>query len=277
MAAELAGPGDKGYVALKDEIVGLGPRTDRPHSNTTIDLSQHKLSPTEGFVLSRVDGRMSYDEICMMSGLGRDETLQILRELKQARLILAPGEVALGSSRKGSHTGHTQPVEAAAGSRGSAPAGSAAAGPARVQAPERPAAPVAAAAKPRGKAAEPASSRAAEKASRTPIGPLQRLDDGSEVAAGDLVDWPDAPGELKARIVRLHRRLRQLSAWDLLGVEKDAASPTIRRAFGVASKELHPDRYFGKNLGSFKAKLAAIFNCLTEAVQEIERNRKSGD
>jgi hypothetical protein len=275
MAAELAGPGDKGYVASKDEIVGLGLRSDRPHPNTTIDLSQHKLSPTEGFVLSRVDGRMSYDEICMMAGLGRDETLRILRELKQARLILGPGEVALGSSRKGSRT--TPPVEAAAGSRGSAPARVAAAESARIQTAGRPATPVAAAAKPRGKAPEPASSRAAEKASRTPIGPLQRLDDGSEVTAGDLVDWPDAPGELKARIIRIHRRLRQLSAWDLLGVEKDAASPTIRRAFGVASKELHPDRYFGKNLGSFKAKLAAIFNRLSEAVQEIERSRKDKD
>jgi DnaJ-class molecular chaperone len=71
--------------------------------------------------------------------------------------------------------------------------------------------------------------------------------------------------------------MKRLSAWDLLGVDKDAANATIRRAFGVASKELHPDRYFGKNLGSFKAKLAAIFNRLTEAVQEIERSRKDKD
>ena len=277
MAAELVGPG-KSPASSKDEIAGLGPRTDRPHLNATIDLSQHKLSPTEGFVLSRVDGRMSYDEICMVSGLGRDETLRILREFKQARLILGPGEVALGSSRKGTHTGHAPAVEAAPRSQASAPAHAAGAEPARVQAAGRPAAPVAAAvAKPRGKVAEPAPSRAAEKASCTPIGPLQRLDDGSQVAAEDLVDWPDAPEELKARIIRLHRRLRQLSAWDLLGVEKDAANPTIKRAFGVASKELHPDRYFGKNLGSFKAKLAAIFSRVSEAVQEIERSRKDKD
>jgi hypothetical protein len=275
VAAELAGADDKGYVASKDEIVGLGLTTDRPHFNTTIDLSQQKLSPTEGFVLSRVDGRMSYDEICMMSGMGRDETLRILRDLKQARLILGPGEVALGSSRKGSHTGHTPPVEVAAGSRDSAPAHATGIAPSRSAG--KPSAPVAEAAKSRGKAAEPAPSRAAEKAPRTPVGPLQRLDDGSEVAADDMADWPDAPEELKSRIIRLHRRLRHLSAWDLLGVEKDAPKSAIRRAFSVASKELHPDRYFGKNLGSFKAKLATIFNRLTEAVQEIERSRKDED
>ena len=59
-------------------------------------------------------------------------------------------------------------------------------------------------------------------------------------------------------------------------MEKNADSATVRRAFSTASKELHPDRYFGQNLGSFKARLAAIFARLTEAVQEIEQRRKGG-
>ena len=258
----------------KDEIAGLGPRTDRPRLNTTIDLTRQKLSPTEGFVLSRVDGRSSYDEICMMSGLGRDETLRILRDLKQARLILGPGEVAVASSRKGSRTGHPPAGEAAQGAGKSARAAEAV--PPRSQATTGHAAAGAASAdKPRAKAADPAGPWAGDR--RTPIGPLQRLDDGSEVAAGDVVDWPDASLELKARIVRLHRRLGRLSPWELLGVEKGADSATIKRAFAAASKELHPDRYFGKNLGSFKAKLVAIFSRLTEAAQEIERSQKGGE
>ena len=232
-------------MTSKDEIVGLGLRTDRPHLNTSIDLAHQKLSPKEGFVLSRVDGRSSYDEICMVSGLGRDETLRILRELKQARLILGPGEAAVAPPHKGARTGREPASEAAP-----APAKSGVRG------------------------AEPAPARAAEKTRRIPLGPLERLDDGSEVAPGDVVDWPDAPLQLKARIVRLHRRLRKLSAWDLLGVGKDADGATVKRAFAAASKELHPDRYFGKNLGSLKPKLVAIFSRLTEAVQEIEQIRK---
>ena len=235
-----------------DEIPGLGPRTGRPRPNTAIDLANQKLSPTEGFILSRVDGRMSYDEICMVSGLSRDETLRILRDLKQARLILGPGEVAVGASR----------ASAAVPSRSPATARPAAAGAGSTD-------------EARSQAAQPAASRAGEKDRRTPVGPLERRDDGSPVAPGDLVEWPDAPSELKARIVRLHRRLRQLSAWDLLGVGKDADASTVRRAFGAASKELHPDRYFGKNLGSFRAKLGAIFARLSEAMQEVEKARKS--
>jgi hypothetical protein len=239
-------------VAAPDEIAGLGHRTGRPRPNTAIDWANQKLTPTEGFVLSRVDGRMSYDEICMVSGLSRDETLRILRDLKQARLILGPGEVAVGASR----------ASAAVSSRSQAAARPAAAGAGSTD-------------EARGEAAEPAASRAGERDRRSPVGPLERLDDGSPVAPGDLVEWPDAPSELKARIVRLHRRLRQLSAWDLLGVGKDADASTVRRAFGAASKELHPDRYFGKNLGSFRAKLGAIFARLSEAMQEVEKARKS--
>ncbi|MGA9655093.1 MAG: hypothetical protein WBV96_14400, partial [Polyangia bacterium] len=100
-------------MTSKDEIVGLGLRTDRPHLNTSIDLAHQKLSPKEGFVLSRVDGRSSYDEICMVSGLGRDETLRILRELKQARLILGPGEAAVAPPHKGARTGREPASEAA--------------------------------------------------------------------------------------------------------------------------------------------------------------------
>jgi hypothetical protein len=247
-----------GGVAAPEEIPGLGPRTDRPRLNASIDLAGQKLSPTEGFILSRVDGRMSYDEICMVSGLDREQTLQILRTLKQARLILGPGEVALGAVRKSMRSGRTPPALPAA--------------------PE--AEPVPAAAPPRPAVASPKAGPLAKPPSeRHPphsrLGPLERLDDGSPVAASELVDWPDGSPEVKARIVRLHRRIRQLSAFDLLGLDPGADDNTLRRAFGTASKELHPDRYFGKNLGSFKAKLAAIFSRLSEAVQEIEQSRKS--
>ena len=261
-------------MILQNEIAGLGPSKDRPRLNTAIDLTKQKLSLKEGFVLSRVDGRSSYDEICFVSGLGRDETLQILRGLKQARLILGPGEAAVAPSRRETRTGPPPASESAPEAAKSASARAAEAAPARSQGTTKPAAGAVVAEKTRAKAAESAGSRAGEKARRTPIPPLERLDDGSEVAAADLVDWPDAPKELKARIVRLHRRLRQLSPWDLLGVGPDADGATIKRAFAAASKELHPDRYFGKNLGSFKAKLVAIFSRLSEAVQEIETSRK---
>jgi hypothetical protein len=46
-------------------------------------------------------------------------------------------------------------------------------------------------------------------------------------------------------------------------------------SFAAASKELHPDRYFGKDLGHFREKLAKIFNRITEATQELQKAHKA--
>jgi hypothetical protein len=199
------------------EITGLGLASGKPRPNTNVDLSSLALSPTQGFVLSRVDGQASYADICRLTGLGRDATVDILRQLKAQKLILGPGEAA----------------------------------PPKVVA--QPAKPV----------------------TKAPTSTLERLDDGSAVDPAELADWPDGNAEMKARIVRLHRRLRQISSHQLLGVGVDADAITVKRAFASACKEFHPDRYFGKELGAFKPKLAAIFARLTEALHETEAARKS--
>ena len=108
-----------------------------------------------------------------------------------------------------------------------------------------------------------------------PMSVLERLDDGGAVDPSDLVDGSDLSVETKKRILRLHRRMRKLAPHELLGVAKDADGAAIKRAFGAASKELHPDRYFGKDLGRFREKLAKIFNRITEAMQELEKARKA--
>lgn len=213
----MAKPDERGE---RIEIAGLGLASDKPRPNTNADFSTLTLSPTQGFVLSRVDGQSNYVDICKLTGLDRDATLDILRQLKAQKLILGPGE--------------TTPPKA-------------------VPPPAKPAAPV----------ASPRTST------------LERLDDGSAVDARELVDWPEGDAALKTRIVRLHRRLRQIPSHELLGVAADADTITVKRAFALACKEFHPDRYFGKNLGAFKTKLAAIFARLTEALHDTEAARKA--
>ena len=57
-----------------------------------------------------------------------------------------------------------------------------------------------------------------------------------------------------------------------LYVPKDADKAAIKRAFAAASKELHPDRYYGKDLGPFRAKLAKIFTRVAEAAEELQKD-----
>jgi hypothetical protein len=240
-------------VPARDELPGLGAKGDKPRLNPSLDFTHLKLTPTEGFILSRIDGRASYDEVCRMSSLGREETLEILRKLKTGKIILGPGESAPAPT----------PPKARRSMRSPSPDYRPRTPPPVVvtdamlrQAQER-------------SGGKPDPDQAA------PMSVLERLDDGVAVDPTDLVEGPDLSDETKKRILRLHRRMRKLAPHELLGVAKDADGATIKRAFGAASKELHPDRYFGKDLGKFREKLAKIFNRITEAMQELEKARKA--
>jgi hypothetical protein len=209
---------------LSPQLYGLGSRDDKPRLNPGADLSSHRLTPVEGFVLSRVDGSLSYEEICLVSGLGQEPTLAILRRLRRDRLILGPNDTIPPPAPHPAPT----PVTGV---------------------------PI---------IAPPADRRSL----------LERLDDNTAVAPAELAVAPDLPAELKARIIRLHRRLKKLSPHEMLGLGKDAERAEVRRAYYKASKELHPDRYFGKDLGPFREMLGDIFARLTESFQALETRSK---
>jgi DnaJ domain len=240
-------------MPARDELSGLGAKGDKPRLNPNLDFKQLKLTTTEGFILSRIDGRASYDEVCRMSSLGREETLAILRKLKTEKLILDPGETAPAPAPRKPHRSMRSPSPD--------------------YHPKTPP-PVMVTDKMLREAQERTGGKSDEKHAAT-ISVLERLDDGGAVDPSDLQEGPDLSDETKKRILRLHRRMRKLAPHELLGVAKDADSAAIKRAFGVASKELHPDRYFGKNLGRFREKLAKIFNRITEVMQELEKARKA--
>jgi curved DNA-binding protein CbpA len=67
----------------------------------------------------------------------------------------------------------------------------------------------------------------------------------------------------------------------LLGVDREADSKTIKRAYFALSKEFHPDRHFRRELGSFALRLDRSFKKIVEAYEllsdpatraEIERS-----
>lgn len=185
-----------------------------------------------------------------MSALGREQTLEILRKLKRATVILGPRDAVVVPS-SAPMPGKPAPME---------------------HTPKTPP-PVPVTDAMLRKARELAGGKPEE--TPEPSSLLARLDDDTPVAPADLIEGHDLPVETKRRIIRLHRKLRKLAPHELLGVPEDADKATVKRAFGAASKELHPDRYYGKDLGSFRAKLAKIFARVTEVVQELEKARKA--
>lgn len=69
----------------------------------------------------------------------------------------------------------------------------------------------------------------------------------------------------KKEILALEEKLSSPNHYEILGVPAGASTEEVTAAFREASKKFHPDRYFGKQLGSYKSRLEKIFRRLVEA------------
>jgi len=88
----------------------------------------------------------------------------------------------------------------------------------------------------------------------------------------DLDEEVDLELERKRTILETFHRLDSLTHYQLLRVEPNADKRAIKNAYFEVVNVFHPDRYFGKKLGSFKPKLERIFARLTEAHDTLTRS-----
>ncbi len=87
----------------------------------------------------------------------------------------------------------------------------------------------------------------------------------------ELDEAVDLSVERKRVILEAFHHLDSLSHYQLLKVDPRADKKAIKNAYYEVVNVFHPDRYFGKNLGSFKPKLERVFARLTEAYDAITR------
>jgi hypothetical protein len=207
-------------LVARKVLAELGAGDVRPVVNPAFAVGSARLTPVEAFVLSRVDGATSYDDICRLTGLGTEPTLEILRKLRRERLLLNPGEKS-----------ETTPVPVLRPSE-----------------------------RPRSRVGNPAHGSL-----------LEHHDDGSAVGADELAKGPGLDPETKARILRLHRKLKALKPHELLALSPGAEVNTVKRAYFAASKEVHPDRYYGQDLGPYRDYLNDIFAQLTLAFEQCKK------
>jgi len=170
---------------------GLGAGTLIPQRGKlpTVDAS---MGSEEGFVLSRVDGQTSLEEICLLVPFDEPVTMVILRRLWERGAIEVPGVART----------MVQPTPE----------------PLRVEPPK-----AAAAAAP----------------------PVE--------GDGLLTDVQ------KKRIDAFYGSLRERDAFALLEIERGADDRAIKRAYFKLSKEFHPDRFFGREIGEYGERLSQIF------------------
>jgi len=116
-------------------------------------------------------------------------------------------------------------------------------------------------------------------ASATRIGPIIEDSSASEphhpaaalYDAAELDEVVEIESERKRVILDTFYRLDLLTHYQLLRVETSADKRAIKNAYYQVVNVFHPDRYFGKSLGSFKHKLERVFARLTEAHDALTR------
>ncbi len=208
------------------------------------------LSPTDGFVLSRIDGASSAREILQMMGLPEEETLKSLFGLLSTGVIEYTGE-----KRKKREPGAPAP---AAAEHAPSPASQ----PPPLAPPPAPPAPA------------PQVAPAAQ-ASPAPPAPAPPAAPAAEAA-------PAAPLDQKAE----ERRLEILDAWEnlgtrnhfeVLGLERKVTEVEVKEAYFRLAKRFHPDVHHGASLGDLRDKLEAVFIRLGQAYDTLRDPKKRGD
>ncbi len=89
----------------------------------------------------------------------------------------------------------------------------------------------------------------------------------------ELMEQVDLPFARRKEVLDLFYRLDQFDHYEVLGIAYDAEKKDVRAAYFSLSKIFHPDTMFRKNLGSFKAKMEAVFRQLTEAYEALGKKK----
>lgn len=94
-----------------------------------------------------------------------------------------------------------------------------------------------------------------------------------------LAEDVELPEPVRKKLLAMARLIAKHDLHALLGVPHGADARTLKRAYFTLSKEVHPDRYYGKRLGSFAERLTAVFEATSRAYAALtggDKARASG-
>jgi curved DNA-binding protein CbpA len=89
----------------------------------------------------------------------------------------------------------------------------------------------------------------------------------------ELAEDVDLDMERRRYILDVHAQLGRINHYAVLGVNRAADKKAIKDAYFRLAGLVHPDRYFGKRLGSYKPKMEQVFARITSAYETLSRNK----
>jgi hypothetical protein len=226
------------------EIAGIGSTAQRLRVSPAFDPLKAAVGPEEYFVLSRIDGTQTLRELLLATGLPVDRVVSIVTRLRSLGALLLPGETTAPAAG---------PLQRPSAPRPPAPQG--------VPAVARTLTPAA------GGGQLPPS---------MPVAPVHDLSlpDPTPDELAALAEDTDLDERGRRRILAMARLCPGGDPHALLGVPTTADARMLKLAYFQLSKEIHPDRYYGKRLGSFAARMSMVFESTSRAYARLTTGDK---
>jgi tetratricopeptide (TPR) repeat protein len=238
------------------EIAGIGSTQQRLRVSPGFDPLKAAVGPEEYFVLSRIDGSQTLREVLLATGLSVERGITIVQRLRSIGALLLPGET-------------TTPAPTAMPVMPNAERARGGTSPPRTVTPIKPAGPALRPSAPIAPAAKAEPAKAGKLAHDTS---LPRATSDELAALSEVNELDDGERRLILAIVRL---IDGRDPHALLGVASGADARELKRAYFLLSKEIHPDRYYGKQLGSFAPRLSQAFEATSRAYARLTGTDKA--
>jgi len=231
--------------AVPAEIAGVGSTQQKLRVSPGFDPLKSGVGPEEYFVLSRIDGKQTLRDVLLTTGLPVERAIAIVTRLRSIGALLLPGETAPAAT-----PGKATPT------------------PPRPRPPTQPIPTT-------GRVpTQPLATRRGSTTGTVPPPIAKPTHDlslpnatAAELAAlSESVELTDADRRLILAIARIADG-RDPHA--ILGVPNGADARELKRAYFLLSKEIHPDRYYGKRLGTFAQKLPLVFEATSRAYARL--------
>jgi hypothetical protein len=204
-------------------------------SDPLLRFQKVTLTPTDGYILSRVDGVMSAREIIQMLGLPEEEVCRSLLGLLSTGLV----EFRVGAVRP--QPGQARKPEAPPVPAPPPPPAAAVKPPAPPLAPARPTPPPAV------------------------VAPVATI-----AAPVPAAPKPESIEDRRKEILDAWNGIKTRTHYDVLGLGLDATATQVKEAYFRLAKRLHPDVHTDPALADLHDKLEAVFIRLGQAYQALK-------
>lgn len=229
------------------DIAGIGSTQQKLRVSPGFDPLKAAVGPEEYFILSRIDGSTALRDILFASGLPIERAVQAVTRLRSIGALLLPGEAAPPGVKPGTPAmGVPAKPQQKTGT-----------------------APYPHVAQPPG---PPKRTAQATPWSDVMAAHDLRLPDTTTDELAALAENVELDDEERRRILAMARVINDPYA--LLGVGPGADPRTVKRAYFTLSKAIHPDRYYGKKLGSFAQRTNAVFEATARAYARLTTTDK---